>query len=501
MSLNAEQQRLFELVVERRQSVYFGGDAGTGKTFVMSAMIEAMRDAGRCVVVCAPTGQAAQHLDGLTVHALFGLRPARDGDARGLCSLTNAWEMRNTLAAADVVVVDEISMASEALFDSMNMRMQRLRRNRLPMGGVQTVALGDFCQLPPVGDAGAPSGRFCFHSPTFRTLFAGNMFRLTTPMRQADDAPFAELLKRIRVCRGDLSSADETLLRSRLCTPGPVPLSFPYLYPRRDEVGRHNALCAAQLGDLVPAHTWTAVDWAANDDCRRYLATLKLEDRVELRVGAPVLLQFNLDQSARLVNGARGVVRAIATACEYGLATCGQCEVCAETVPRPDHSFVRMVGALPTDRRIPLPLVEFGAADGTPRRFVIGLHTQKKERPVRASRKRTVTGDPAADAAAISSAPTAVAVASADPNVLCTRRQLPLMLAWAFTHHKCQGMTMDGGVCVSLDRAFSDGQVYVALSRARRLADVYIVGSYISRSSITAAADAVEFERANMRSL
>ncbi len=53
------------------------------------------------------------------------------------------------------------------------------------------------------------------------------------------------------------------------------------------------------------------------------------------------------------------------------------------------------------------------------------------------------------------------------PRVVGIYRQIPLMLGWAVTIHKSQGLTLES-VTIDLGRgAFAAGQTYVALSRCR----------------------------------
>lgn len=88
-------------------------------------------------------------------------------------------------------------------------------------------------------------------------------------------------------------------------------------------------------------------------------------------------------------------------------------------------------------------------------------------------------------------------VKSSSGSLLC-RKQVPLNLAWAFSIHKSQGLTLD---CVemSLSKIFEAGQAYVALSRAQSL-DALRVLDFDSRH-VWADVDVLQFYQRFRRKL
>ena len=63
-------------------------------------------------------------------------------------------------------------------------------------------------------------------------------------------------------------------------------------------------------------------------------------------------------------------------------------------------------------------------------------------------------------------------------NYYVYRKQFPLILAYAITIHKCQGLSLHCAIIDLFENVFSDGMAYVALSRVRSLSGLHLVAFY-----------------------
>jgi exodeoxyribonuclease-5 len=178
-----DQQAAYDEVYDRlaRGERYTGlrGYAGTGKTYLVSRLVEQLVEEDCTVTVCAPTHKAVQvlseELGGApvqmqTLHSFLGLRlqPTEDGEYELVAEETQDY-------AAGVVIVDEASMIG---------REEWAHIEDSPFW-LQWLFVGDPAQLPPVNED--PSPALDVPGPTLETIH-----------RQAADNPILELATRIR---------------------------------------------------------------------------------------------------------------------------------------------------------------------------------------------------------------------------------------------------------------------------------------------------------------
>ena len=119
MELSPEQMQALEAFKNKR-NLFLTGPGGTGKTALIRQMVDHCKKDGRQVQVCALTGCAAVLLNcqAKTVHSWAGI-----GLANGYTDMIVKRVATNKYKAAqwtkkDVLIIDEVSMMSQKIFDS-----------------------------------------------------------------------------------------------------------------------------------------------------------------------------------------------------------------------------------------------------------------------------------------------------------------------------------------------------------------------------------------------
>ncbi|XP_075013152.1 ATP-dependent DNA helicase PIF1 [Calonectris borealis] len=295
--LSAEQEAVLG-AVRSGKSIFFTGCAGTGKSFLLKKIVGSLPP--KSTYATASTGVAACHIGGTTLHAFAGIGSG-NAPLEQCIQLAERPGVRQHWLACQHLIIDEISMVDGKFFDRLEAVARAVRKRDEPFGGIQLIICGDFLQLPPVCKANEET-KFCFQAKSWRKCIHVNM-ELTEVRRQTDKT-FVSLLSAVRLgrCTEEVTrllmqtaanrSERDGILATRLCT-------------HKDDVEITNERRLQQLSGEV--RTFEALD---SDPMLVKLidAQCPVGGRVELKLGAQVMLAKNLDVSQGLVNGARGVV-------------------------------------------------------------------------------------------------------------------------------------------------------------------------------------------------
>ena len=120
-------------------NVFLTGAPGAGKTYVLNEFIRQVRADSANVAVTASTGIAATHIDGQTIHSWSGVGLANVLTPNLLKTIKT--RRRRKIQAADVLIIDEVSMMHAWLFDMVDQVCREVRHDPRPFGGLQVVLL------------------------------------------------------------------------------------------------------------------------------------------------------------------------------------------------------------------------------------------------------------------------------------------------------------------------------------------------------------------------
>jgi ATP-dependent DNA helicase PIF1 len=410
------------------------GSAGTGKSYVMRMVKEICRDILELKLAdTASTGRAAQELGtgAETIHRFVGGAIWNSPIETMKTKIGKSYNaiLRRNWRTVQVLIIDEISMLQPDLFSKFEEFARFIRGTELPFGGIQIILSGDYAQLPPVV-VGFKDGNeedneretFCFESEAYRRCIGDNEFVLRKAYRQMNDPTYFNVLQQIRL--GELSAEGEKLLKSRMIKNLGVTLDelqCTVLFAKNSKVDEENQRRLALLPDneVTFRGVYGKVDKKSKlhpMEEERLKNSLKTGQRVPenlvLKKGAAVVLVANLDVAGGLANGSQGIIK----------------------------------GFDPLSRNA--PIVDFE----TKKNWVIHP-VMWKEYPDEAVLETKKSDD-----------------------CFVFYEQIPLLLAFALTVHRAQGMTIKKAAIDIGRTIFQPGQAYTALSRVPSLDGLYILG-------------------------
>ena len=420
MEFSEEQQIAFNKY-GRGLNIFVTGPGGTGKSALIKHIQRDAINRGKFIQVCALTGCAAVLLEckAKTLHSWSGIGLGKGTIEQLIKKINKNKFSKASWKEIDILVIDEVSMMSLKLFETLDAIGKSVRKNRQPFGGIQLIFSGDFYQLPPIGDKDDPAtSQFCFESEFWFTTFQMEHHIQLQKIFRQNDPIYQSILNQVREGRLKRSSNDALLHNVGRQIPEGAPIRPTKLFPTRNKVDSINMSEMGKLsGDEVEYKLkyHGDLEMTANERLMRtqyspehikteleYLkGNLRCDENIRLKIGSQVMCIVNIEltNGSMLCNGSQGIVVRFST----------------------------------MDKKQPVVRFNNGYE------MTMNYHVWQSE---------TIPG---------------VGVS-----------QLPLILAWALTIHKAQGATLDVAEIDAGAGIFECGQTYVALSRVKSLEGLYL---------------------------
>ena len=429
---------------------FLTGGAGTGKSVLIKSVFQTLtrwynRGGGNPdqvkVLLLGPTGKSAFNIRGTTIHSALRIYN-QNGQLKKLSpDIKNT--MRSQLWNLKAIIIDEVSMVGATMLGKINQRLQEIFGCNTIFGGISILFVGDFNQLPPVGDnfAFQANERFNYSILAGSILWQSTVkyYELTEIMRQKEDQLFAHALNRLSI--GIHTEEDEKMFRSRLFAKDSpdLPIGATRLFQLNKQVDSYNQKILDQTnGELVISEAMDFPSPGLSKQVRESALyaisflqckdTYNLPKYLSLKVGIRYVISTNVDIVDGLVNGTSGFLRAI--------------DFIGDQVSVLWFDFSE-------------PDIGLKARSMFSSRELNGHLLTPVERVIRDIQTKTE-----------------------GKIVLISRKQFPCLVSEAITIHKAQGQTYDQ-VVIDVSRKMNLSTFYTSLSRAQSLDGLYLMGEDI----------------------
>ncbi|MFA5021001.1 MAG: PIF1 family DEAD/DEAH box helicase [Patescibacteria group bacterium] len=298
-------------IMKTGANVFLTGEPGSGKTHIINKYVSYLRSCGVEPAITASTGIAATHIGGLTIHSWSGIGIKTELSRYETDKIAADKRIAKRMAAARVLIIDEISMLPPNTLDMVEAVCRRVKKNSSPFGGLQVVFVGDFFQLPPImkPQPNRPqpalldslSARFAYGSAAWAG--ASPMICYLHEQYRQDDQDYLRLLSAIRA--NNFNEDHLCRLEKRKINYSEAPRGLPKLFSHNSDVDRVNNEMLAKLPGKYRSFAMTGYG------ARPLVETLKRgclsPETLKLKAGASVMFTKN-NQKGLFVNGTLGTV-------------------------------------------------------------------------------------------------------------------------------------------------------------------------------------------------
>jgi ATP-dependent DNA helicase PIF1 len=287
-------------ILKTGQNVFLTGSAGTGKTHILNDFVLYLKSRKVIPTIVAPTGIAASHLNGQTIHSYFSLG-IRDSIDEGFISLLlDKKYLQTRFKKLKILIIDEISMVSPNIFSSIDKILRAFKQSNEPFGGIQVILSGDFFQLPPIS-RNRDEKRFAWQSPSWKELDLQTCY-LEKKFRQ-DDNQLIFVLDEIR--SGNVSQKSHDILNARLQKDLNIDFTPTKLYTHNMDVDRINNDELKSIDDNAEVFKYTSE--GAKSNIEKLFKSALVQEELTLKKDAVVMFIKN-NPEKYYINGTTGVV-------------------------------------------------------------------------------------------------------------------------------------------------------------------------------------------------